>query len=227
MLIDKKNHVSKYSVFDRTQRANFITVDSLVERERKRKTHKLFEKMSGNLSQILNSEQQQVLQIVSIENGQFVLDEKNLSRILLSADVRNDKVKVLQIESVNLQFNETFDQKVYIVSIVGAFRTGKSFLLTSFLKHVNSRLLEESATGETCFKWSYGSTPQTRGIWMSQRPVRYVNEANEQVNSQTRFGHIHSITLLLQFQRYLFCSWTHKERLTTRRLRKNVLQYSR
>lgn len=89
--------------------------------------------------------------------------------------------------------------KVSIVSVVGAFRTGKSFLLNFFLRYLRfpqdnedfsqawmtsegSKLAEgnmnESVAQEvaTSFPWRGGQERQTTGIWMWSEPfIRDVN----------------------------------------------------
>jgi atlastin len=52
------------------------------------------------------------------ENGSFILDEEALENILLRKEVK--------------------DKKVMILSVAGAFRLGKSFLLSLFISYLNS-----------------------------------------------------------------------------------------
>lgn len=75
--------------------------------------------------------------------------------------------------------------KVSVVSVVGAFRTGKSFLLSWFLKYLHH--LSSSSDGNTsnsdkpwyekfdslgngAFAWSGGAERNTTGIWMWSQP---------------------------------------------------------
>lgn len=59
------------------------------------------------------------IQIVkATDNHTFELDEERLEEVLLRPDVRNKKVAV--------------------VSVAGAFRKGKSFLLDFFLRYLNT-----------------------------------------------------------------------------------------
>mmetsp|Transcript_12941 Transcript_12941/g.24309 ORF Transcript_12941/g.24309 Transcript_12941/m.24309 type:complete len:630 (-) Transcript_12941:1197-3086(-) len=86
------------------------------------------------------------------------------------------------------------DYKVCVVSVVGAFRTGKSFLLSWFLKYLNhlekldafrdeNKYTNESKTNSTSewydeidsignsgFDWRGGAERNTTGIWMWSKP---------------------------------------------------------
>lgn len=70
-------------------------------------------------------------------------------------------------------FNSILDQipsnyKISIISIVGAFRTGKSFFLNFLLKFLNDTF-EKKHTNEG-FQYRHGRNPHTMGIWMWHRP---------------------------------------------------------
>ena len=82
--------------------------------------------------------------------------------------------------------------KVAVVSVVGAFRTGKSFLLSWFLCYLNhittasSKETEESdkpwymtidSLGNDGFEWKGGSERNTTGIWMWSQP-HFVSKTN-------------------------------------------------
>ena len=71
--------------------------------------------------------------------------------------------------------------KVSVISVVGAFRTGKSFLLSWFLRYLTHR--ESSSSNDTVwhdqktslgrqdgFHWRGGSERDTTGIWMWNKP---------------------------------------------------------
>jgi atlastin len=103
--------------------------------------------------------------------------------------------------------------KVAVVSVVGAFRTGKSFLLSWFLRYLDSRSaasLESSASGDLDekqkwyhryqsvgndgFDWRAGSERNTTGIWMWSQPHLTTTEAGEPlavllVDTQGMFDH--------------------------------------
>lgn len=86
--------------------------------------------------------------------------------------------------------------KVAVVSVVGAFRTGKSFLLTWFLAYLKQ--LKESGSTEDlvsgdkkwferiesiendAFHWRGGSERNTTGIWMWSQP-HFVKKGDENI----------------------------------------------
>uniref|UniRef100_A0A671LSR0 Atlastin-3-like n=1 Tax=Sinocyclocheilus anshuiensis TaxID=1608454 RepID=A0A671LSR0_9TELE len=82
------------------------------------------------------------VQIVTVnkEDHSFDLDTEALSRILLMPEVR--------------------DKDVVVVSVAGAFRKGKSFLLDFMLRYMY-RKENDPLTG---FSWRGGSEPETTGI---------------------------------------------------------------
>uniref|UniRef100_A0A8C6WWB8 Atlastin 3 n=1 Tax=Neogobius melanostomus TaxID=47308 RepID=A0A8C6WWB8_9GOBI len=90
------------------------------------------------------------VQIVTVdkENHSFGLDIKALSQVLLAPEVR--------------------DKHVVVVSVAGAFRKGKSFLLDFMLRYMH-RMDDENWLGQdneplTGFSWRGGSEPETTGI---------------------------------------------------------------
>ncbi|XP_072840496.1 atlastin-3 isoform X1 [Pogona vitticeps] len=89
--------------------------------------------------------------LVHKEEHSFELEEKALSRVLLQDDIR--------------------DLDVVVVSVAGAFRKGKSFLLDFLLRYLYMQ--KEGASGDwlgnkdeplTGFSWRGGSDPETTGI---------------------------------------------------------------
>lgn len=96
------------------------------------------------------------IQIVkSEEKHKFILDHEALERILLQ-----DHVK---------------DKHVVVVSVAGAFRKGKSFLLDFLLRYMNFTYIEEATSGDWMgtddvplegFSWRGGSERDTTGILM-------------------------------------------------------------
>ena len=90
------------------------------------------------------------IQIVSVskEDHSFTLDTEALGRVLLAPEVR--------------------DKPVVVLSVAGAFRKGKSFLLDFMLRYMY-RQVDDNWLGEedeilTGFKWRGGSEPVTTGI---------------------------------------------------------------
>ena len=129
------------------------------------------------------------LQIVSIgeagTNGDLELNNENLNSILIKIPDTH---------------------KVSVISVVGAFRTGKSFLLNFFLRYLrcssNSSIIDDNEDSEAwmtyegntltegnlnnattsksvpSFAWRGGQERQTTGIWMWSEPFfrKYGNE---------------------------------------------------
>jgi atlastin len=102
--------------------------------------------------------------------------------------------------------------KVAIVSVVGAFRTGKSFLLSWFLRYLHF-LKESNGTsnskkwyeryhtlGNDGFHWRGGSDRNTTGIWMWSEPHFLKQESGEEiavllVDTQGMFDHETTMSL--------------------------------
>ncbi|GKY92622.1 hypothetical protein MPSEU_000232300 [Mayamaea pseudoterrestris] len=99
--------------------------------------------------------------------------------------------------------------KVSVVSVVGAFRTGKSFLLSWFLRYLDSRSSNAAVDDETSkekwyhrfqsvgndgFDWRAGSERNTTGIWMWSEPHFTTSESGDPlavllVDTQGMFDH--------------------------------------
>mmetsp|Transcript_1037 Transcript_1037/g.1505 ORF Transcript_1037/g.1505 Transcript_1037/m.1505 type:complete len:537 (-) Transcript_1037:27-1637(-) len=95
--------------------------------------------------------------------------------------------------------------KVAVVTVAGAFRTGKSFLLSWFLKHLNhlQNLEKKGETGSTSkwydeysfldvndtFSWRGGAERNTTGIWMWSHPHFIDNMGVLLVDTQGMFDH--------------------------------------
>ncbi|XP_053687570.1 atlastin [Sabethes cyaneus] len=93
--------------------------------------------------------------IETLEDHTFVLNEDALNEILLQENVR--------------------DRTVCVVSVAGAFRKGKSFLLDFFLRYMYSKYVHHQNASEwlgdeneplTGFSWRGGSERDTTGILM-------------------------------------------------------------
>ncbi|XP_051924369.1 atlastin-3 [Hippocampus zosterae] len=100
------------------------------------------------------------VQIVTVckEDHSFTLDEEALARVLLAADVR--------------------DKHVVVLSVAGAFRKGKSFLLDFMLRYMyrkgDEKWLGDDDEPLTGFSWRGGSEPETTGIqiWSEVFPIQ-------------------------------------------------------
>lgn len=98
----------------------------------------------------------QAVPIVLANNDHtFSLDEEALKRVLL-----RDEIK---------------DRYVVVISVAGAFRHGKSFLLDFFLRYMNSKYVLKQNSSEWLgtedaplegFSWKGGSERDTTGILM-------------------------------------------------------------
>lgn len=90
------------------------------------------------------------VQILLEKDNTFELDEDPLKRILLAERVK--------------------DKPVVVVSVAGASRMGKSFLLNFFVRYMRSsdknNWLGDPSVPLTGFSWSGGSDGNTRGIWI-------------------------------------------------------------
>lgn len=93
--------------------------------------------------------------ILAGEEHTFSLDEEALSKILLRDEIR--------------------DRFVVVVSVAGAFRKGKSFLLDFFLRYMNSKYVLKQGSSDWLgrpqeplegFSWRGGSERDTTGILM-------------------------------------------------------------
>jgi len=149
-----------------------------------------------------------------------------------SPNVNDDKLGPLQIVSIGTEedkFAFEFREeelnsimrkippgwKVSVVSVVGAFRTGKSFLLTWFLAYLDqlkkSGSTEELVSGDKkwfekiesiendAFHWRGGSERNTTGIWMWSHPY-FVKKGDENmavliVDSQGMFDNETTMSL--------------------------------
>ncbi|VDP95156.1 unnamed protein product, partial [Echinostoma caproni] len=109
------------------------------------------------------------VQIVSVEERNdktsFTLDEKALSKILLRPEIR--------------------DKKAVVISVAGAFRQGKSFLLDFFLKYLrsadNDNWLGDPNLPLEGFPWRGGSERYTTGILLWSEPFLFTLPSGEEV----------------------------------------------
>jgi len=106
------------------------------------------------------------------ENGEtstsFVLETEKLEKLLMAENVAN--------------------RKIIIISVTGAFRTGKSFLLNYLLLYLrnleaggDSDWLADDHNELTGFKWRRGADPETAGIMAWNRIFLIPNKNEEKV----------------------------------------------
>lgn len=123
------------------------------------------------------SHQDKAVQIVSVgtetDRNAFVFHQKILDSILTKIDS---------------------DTKVCVISVVGAFRTGKSFLLSWFLRYLEHRERSPDASTQAWFDettsldrngfhWRGGSKPDTTGVWMWTKPF-YLSRSSANGNNE-------------------------------------------
>ncbi|XP_033734970.1 atlastin-2-like [Pecten maximus] len=103
--------------------------------------------------------------VITGEDHQFELDESKLEEILLNPLIQ--------------------DKKVVVISVAGAFRKGKSFLLNFFLRYMNTKGHPDWLGGEdaplTGFSWRGGSERETTGILMWNEPFICKIRSGEEV----------------------------------------------
>ncbi len=99
------------------------------------------------------------------KTGAITLNEDALAKILLREDIR--------------------DKHVVVVSVCGAYRQGKSFILDFFLHYLNAENSDdwlgrknEPLTG---FSWRGGTTSHTEGIHMWNHPFIKKTSSGEEV----------------------------------------------
>eukprot|EP00794_Sanderia_malayensis_P019955 gene19955-21909_t len=102
----------------------------------------------------------------TFDDHTFELDEKALEEILLQPDLRNKKVAV--------------------VSVAGAFRKGKSFLLNFFIRYLERKGDEEQWIGEEAealkgFSWRGGAERETTGVLLWSKPYICQTPSGEKV----------------------------------------------
>ncbi|XP_037524731.2 atlastin-1-like isoform X2 [Rhipicephalus sanguineus] len=128
------------------------------------------------------------VQILRVKDGHSVeFNESELERILLS-----DHVK---------------DRPVVVISVAGAYRQGKSFLLSFLLRYLRnnggSNWMEDTDTPLSGFQWRPGSTRETTGILLWNEVFLMTNSKGEEV-----------AVLLMDTQGTFDCVSTMKESTT-------------
>ncbi|EFN89021.1 Atlastin-2 [Harpegnathos saltator] len=124
------------------------------------------EPMNAQIEDALVDDGRPVQVVLAHPDHTFELDEDALSEILLHDDVK--------------------DRSVVVVSVAGAFRKGKSFLLDFFLRYMNNKYTLHSNTDTwlgaedeplSGFSWRGGSERDTTGIlmWSKVYPATLAN----------------------------------------------------
>ncbi|XP_052058030.1 atlastin-2-like isoform X1 [Mytilus californianus] len=107
----------------------------------------------------------QPIQIVEAGEHTFKLNEEALERVLLNPDIQ--------------------DKKVAVVSVAGAFRKGKSFLLDFFLRYLNAKgdpnWLGDDESPLEGFSWRGGSERETTGILLWSEPFVCKTSSGEEI----------------------------------------------
>ena len=140
------------------------------------------------------------------DNGDFFEEEDGVPVQIISIDEENSKFKLNEEILDEVLSKVPKGMKLSVVSIVGAFRTGKSFLLDFFLKYLRlpqnkvgreawSNLFtsktklegnsNKDATGvnqDSGFSWRSGTERNTMGIWFWSKPfIRKLEGTGESV----------------------------------------------
>ncbi|XP_025833739.1 atlastin [Agrilus planipennis] len=146
----------KYKKLNVTKKVTILSNSVMSDRKERKHERRYAEETSVQDTITTNMEPHAVPIILADNaNHSFTLDEKALESILL-----RDEIK---------------DRYVSVVSVAGAFRKGKSFLLDFFLRFMNSRYLLKQNSSEwlgspnvplTGFSWRGGSERETTGILM-------------------------------------------------------------
>ncbi|KAL6421907.1 hypothetical protein ACFW04_010803 [Cataglyphis niger] len=166
-----------------TEKAPMTTLDENVNRIPREEQHKTTETMdnlgkSDRIERIApmnaqtldtsSNEGRPVQVVLAHPDHTFELDEEALSEILLHDDVK--------------------DRSVVVVSVAGAFRKGKSFLLDFFLRYMNCKYTQNNTDNTDSwlgaedeplsgFSWRGGSERDTTGIlmWSKVYPTTLAN----------------------------------------------------
>ena len=142
-------------------------------------------------------------------NGDFEEESYGVPVQIISIDEENSKFKLNEDELNGVMEKVPKGMKLSVVSIVGAFRTGKSFLLDFFLKYLrlpqtkvgreawgnlftskfsklegnsNEKVSEDAKNSDSGFSWRSGTERNTMGIWFWSKPfIRKVKATGESV----------------------------------------------
>lgn len=125
-------------------------------RQRKQEPSKDTSTVEEVPANVMDSDKPRAIQIVlANEDHTFSLDEDALARILMQKDIK--------------------DRNVVVVSVAGAFRKGKSFILDFFLRYMKAKYQSKDFSGDWLgpddapldgFSWRGGSERDTTGILM-------------------------------------------------------------
>ncbi|XP_045460885.1 atlastin isoform X1 [Harmonia axyridis] len=125
------------------------------ELNEKHKHCKIIESRIGDMDNFETFRPHAIPIVLANDDHTFCLDEEALSKILMQDGVK--------------------DRNVVVISVAGAFRHGKSFLLDFFLRYMNSKYVLKKNTSDWIgqddaplegFSWRGGSERDTTGILM-------------------------------------------------------------
>ena len=129
--------------------------------------------------------------IVELHEGSknnYKLNQEELEKTLGRADIAGKKVSPLIIWIANLCF------QIALISVAGAFRKGKSFLLNFFVAYLEH--LQKGGKGEWFdettvldkFNWRGGSVRDTNGIFIWSVPYTLKDQNGEEVSLSMKKG---------------------------------------
>ncbi|VDN51828.1 unnamed protein product [Dracunculus medinensis] len=130
------------------------------------------------------------LRDASEEENMITPNKKYMDALRIIETVEEDHSFRLDIEALEriLLVPEITDKKVSIISVAGAFRKGKSFLLNFFLRYLQADLVAQQngdwIYGDSYlngFSWRGGSERETSGIMLWAKPFVVKNRNGEEV----------------------------------------------
>ena len=129
-----------------------------------------------------------IVELYEGSKNNYKLNQKELEKTLGRADIAGKKVSSLFIWITNLCF------QIALISIAGAFRKGKSFLLNFFvpyLEHLHKggkgKWFDETTVLDK-FNWRGGADRDTNGIFIWSVPYILEDQNGEEVSFSMKRG---------------------------------------